>query len=390
MTTLGNKTNLVAASRQWAVRPADQRFWTLSDLFASTKRYAQESVVKTLPMSSCEVITPDGYDLALKGSGGNVAQFQNYSFGQFAGMCKAPASYLRELPAPLAAQCLNNGLSKIEGEQVLMFHQNGGLHLRCVTSDSYKRIWNYEIAEMALALEEGEGWRTPPARPCGIEGIETRIATDKDVLRNSSHPGLGIKVGDMISPAGLYASDHDCFIFQVNEERAIDGGDGEKLYRGVFWSNSEVGQAKFRATTFLYDSVCGNHIVWGARVVGEISIRHTGEARKAFSEAMAAVTDRMDASAQDDEHRIFKAKRLELADNKEDVISLIFGKGYGLSKRECEDAYIIAERNSEDHGNNPKSAWGFAAGVTRLSQAKFADNRDRMDRAAGRILEMAF
>jgi hypothetical protein len=100
-----------------------------------------------------------------------------------------------------------------------MFHTNGGLHLRCVTSDEYKRIWNYEIAELALALQENEGWKTPPARPCGVEGVPVRIATADDVLRNSSHPGLGIEVGDKISPAGLYASDHDCFIFQVNEDR---------------------------------------------------------------------------------------------------------------------------------------------------------------------------
>lgn len=385
------KRNLTAASNQWQVRPADERFWTLEELLNQTKTYAEESMVKTLPLSQCEVISPDGRDLQLMGpTKQNGAQFQHYAFGQFSGLCGAPASYLRSLPAPLAAQCLNNGLRNIKGDAALLFHKNGGLHLRCVTTDKYARIWNYEIASLALALEENEGWRTPPARPCGLPDIPVRAATQADVLRNSAHPQLGIKVGDQISPAGLYASNHDCFIFQVNEDKAIDGGDGESLYRGVFWSNSEVGAARFRATMFLYDTVCGNHIVWGAKVLAEISIRHTGEAHRVFSEAMATITGRMQRRATEDEHRIQGAKLKQLGQTKDEIVTLVFGKALGLSRRECEDAYTLAERYEDSHGNNPRSAWGFAAGVTRLSQQQYADKRDTMDRAAGRILDLAF
>ena len=388
MTTLSN--TLVAASQQWAVRPADQRFWDLQSLYAATKRYAEESRIKVLSLSQCEVKPKAGNDLVLCGPEGGEAQFQHYAFGQFSNICQAPASYLRTLPAPLAAQCLNNGLVKVDGTQNLMFHKNGGLHLRCVTSDRYQRIWDYEIAELALALEEQEGWRVPPARPCGLPGVPVKIATQSDVLQHSAHKSLGVRVGDEISPAGLYASDHDCFIFQVNEDRQIDGGNGEMLYRGVFWSNSEVGAARWRATMFLYDSICGNHIVWGAKTLAEISIRHTGEARRMFAEAMATVTQRSQVSAASDEARIREAKSHLLGQRKEDIITLIFGKQLGLSRSECEGAYVLADRHSDDHHSDPRSAWGFASGVTRLSQSKYADDRDRMDRSAGRILELAF
>jgi hypothetical protein len=382
---------LTTASRQWAIRPADQRFWTLSELLEKTRTYAEESRVKELALSTCTVQPTDDNDLLLYGpTRQHGAKFQHYAFGQFSNLCEAPASYLRQLPAPIAADCLNHGLSKIRGKQQIMFHQNGGLDVRCITSDRYSRIWNYEIAELALALEEGEGWKTPPARPCCLENVPTRIATEADVLRKSAHPSLGIKVGDEISPSGLYASDHDCFIFQVNEDRAIDGGDGESLYRGVFWGNSEVGAARFRATLFLYESVCGNHIVWGAKTLAEVSIRHTGEARRAFSEAMSSVTVRMNKQASEDENRIRLAKRYELAPSKDDIITLIYGKALGLSKSECEQAYVLAERHEDTHGNNPRSAWGYAAGVTRLSQQQYADKRDVLDRAAGKILELAF
>lgn len=383
-------SNLYQASRQWAERPADERFWTLAELYERTKEYADESVEASVPLHQCVVEPFRGQDLVLMGPSGGGATFQHYSFGQLSGIIKAPANYLRELPADLAARNMTHGLQQVRGQHNLLFHKNGGRQLRCVVSSQYSRIWNWEIAEMALALEEGEGWRTPPARPSGVEGIQKRVATEADVLRKSAHPSLGIKVGDTISPAGLYASDHDCFIFQVNEDRAIEGGNGETLYRGVFWQNSEVGDARFRATLFLYDSICGNHIVWGAKVLSEVSIIHKGDARQQFASAMAQITENMDRESSDDARRIQAAKRKLLGASKDEVVTLVFGKNFGLTRRECEDSYALAERHAEDHGNNPNSAWGFAAGVTRLSQGKFADKRNDMDRAAGRILEMAF
>lgn len=382
------KTNLTQASRQWSERPSDQRFWTLQELLDRTKLYAEQCVVKPVALSDC-LVTTNGDDLRLIGPEGGSAEFMHYSFGQISGLAQAPASYLRTLPAELAASCLNNGLERVNGEQSLMFHKNGGLHLRCVTSDKYARIWNWEVAELALALQEQEGWVTPPARPSGIPDVQTRIATQSDVLRNSAHPTLGIKVGDTISPAGLYASDHDCFIFQVNEEAVIDAGGGETMYRGVFWRNSEVGECKWRGTFFLYDSICGNHIVWGAKVLAEIAIRHTGRAREAFAEAMASVNAYISHAASEDEVRIKTAKSHVLGTNKDDIVKLVFGKQLGLSKRECEDAYVLAVRHNEDHGGDPTTAWGYAAGVTRLSQGRWADDRDRMDRSAGKIIEMA-
>lgn len=381
---------IVTASREWAIRPADQRFWTLADLHAKTKLYAQESRVQDLALSQCKVV-PAGENLLLEGPNGNQAEFQHYSFGQLCNIAEAPASYLRGLPAELASGCLNNGLARVDGTQRLMFHKNGGLHLRCVTSDSYQRIWNYEIAELAMLLEEQEGWQTPPARPCGLDNVPVRIATAEDVLKNSAHPDLGVKIGDEISPAGLYASDRDCFIFQVNDRYAVDGGDGEQLYRGVFWSNSEVGSARFKATLFLYESVCGNHICWSTKTLAEVAIRHTGEARAMFTQAMRTVSDKVQQSAHVDENRIARAKQFELGESKEEIVSLVFGKQLGLSKRECEDAYSLAERHEDEHGRNPRSAWGYAAGITRLSQGQpYQDARDRIDRAAGRTLELAF
>ena len=109
-----------------------------------------------------------------------------------------------------------------------------------------------------------------------------------------------------------------------------------------------------------------------------------------FTEAMATVTQRTQRGALEDKNRILSAKVYELGKTKDDIVTRVFGKQFGLTKSECEAAYTLAERYEDDHGNNPRSAWGYAAGVTRLSQQKYADQRDRMDRAAGKILELAF
>ena len=80
----------------------------------------------------------------------------------------------------------------------------------------------------------------------------------------------------MIAPAGLYASDHDCFAFMVNESVTVDDGSDGGLCRGFFVSNSEVGAASLKFTS-LYRSVCGNHIVWGAKQAQERHCPHRQE-----------------------------------------------------------------------------------------------------------------
>ena len=85
------------------------------------------------------------------------------------------------------------------------------------------------------------------------------------------------------SATTLYASDRDVFIFLVDENRPIDV-DGQTYFRGFLTWNSEVGKAAFGLQTFLYSRVCANRIIWGARDVEEIRIRHTSLAPDRFIE----------------------------------------------------------------------------------------------------------
>lgn len=383
---------LFKASHQWATRTADQRFWTLEEMLTVCKEYAAQAAESTVPAGSIRTEAADT-DVVVLADGGTPARTNHWSFGQLARMAGAPADYLRKLPAQLASDNINCGLRDRSKDQEradlkLMFHANGSLILRALTSEYYERIWNYEVASQLLGLLP-EGWRVPPARPATAGDPQARPATEADVLENrDGGGGLSINVGDMIAPAGIYASDHDMFVFMVNEDARINDGTPDGLSRGFFVSNSEVGAASLKLTTFLYRHVCGNHIVWGAENVRNLAIRHIGDARERSNYELTSGLDRYaNQSAALDEARIAGAKKHLLGTKKEDVLEFIFKRGI-LGKAQAESAYKLAD---EVEQLDPRSAWGFAQGVTRLSQeSPYGDARVKLDLAAGRVLQIAF
>lgn len=387
-------SNLYAASNQWANRPDDERFETLADLHTAVSGYKASSGTAVRRLADLRVEANAG-DVQLVGKAGVPAKLTHYAFGQFANRIGAPASYLRTLPPTLAAQNLNHGLARtgtgdgdLSKESQLYFHKNGSLVLRAVTGTGYTRIFDADITSRLLPLQDS-GWRVPPARPARAGQKGTRVATEADVLRNRM-PGLGIQVGDAIAPAGLYASDHDMFAFLVNEDRTVEV-EGAALCRGIFISNSEVGDKAFRATRFLYDAVCGNHIVWGAKDVSEVWIKHVGNAPdRAFGQLRVELRKYADASEAEDRDRITAAQQTIIASSKDEVLDKLFGlKSVGLGRKVLETAYNIAE--STPRYGNPKSVWGMVSGITEAAQlTPYADERVSIDRAAGKLLEVNF
>jgi hypothetical protein len=203
--------------------------------------------------------------------------------------------------------------------------------------------------------------------------------------------GLSIKLGDLIAPAGLYASDHDCFIFMVNEDFCLDVNPKERMARGFFIRNSEVGDARLEITMFYYSFVCGNHIVWGAEDVRRVSIVHRGRHAQSYEGRIRnAVWQLQNRSANEDKQRVIAAKNLIIDADPNKVPEVIFRRQLGIGKKQSEDAMKLATQYADVHGD-PRSAWGFAAGITRLSQSTgYTDNRDTLDSAASKVLALAW
>ena len=383
--------NLFKASNQWSTRPDDERFASLQELHDACCGYRASAGQAVIPFNSLRTEASDG-EVMLVGKANTPARLTHWAFGQLATAIAAPGAYLRTLPATLAAQNLNHGLAKAtdRSDRQVLFHQNGSLLTRAITSNHYTRIWNNDITSRLFNFQDA-GWAVPPARPVREGQAGSRIATDADVLTGAKH-GLSVKVGDAIAPAGLYASDHDLFAFMVNDGvRISEPGNSDGLARGFFISNSETGAASFVVTRFLYRTVCGNHIVWGAKQVSEFRLRHIGSADdRAFRELSGTITQYANESASDDEAKITRAYTHRLGVDKDSMLDSLFGqKALGLTRTTLASAHqacVELEPNLD-----PLSAWGMAQGLTRISQdATYGEDRVALDRAAGKVMALAF
>jgi hypothetical protein len=189
-----------------------------------------------------------------------------------------------------------------------------------------------------------------------------------------------------------YASDHDLFVFLTDQQRTIEV-DGARLFRGFFVENSEVGAASFRVTLFLYDAVCSNVIVWGVRNVKEVTLRHVGRIRDEVlgegSRVLPTLAAYAASSAHEQEQQITRAQRTLVADTRDEVISTLLGRRLGLTESALDAAYTIASETPR-YGD-PRSVWGVVNGLTEYSQrTAHADERIALDRAAGRVMQIAF
>lgn len=380
------------ASNQWATRPADQRFWDMDELYGAVVNIRDHSKMHRTPEHNLRV-EAFGDSLQLVGQTGATAEVSHYAFGQLCGRARnadgtsAPASWLRGVPATLAAQSINHGLKvseRDEREARLLIYQNGGNLVRSISTEMFTPIWNADI--VARLRDLGGNWRPAPAYPTHQDGERTRIATAEDVAAS-----LTIREGDTIAPAGLYASAEDMFIFLVDPERVIRDGSAEGLQRGFIVQNAEVsGKLSFRVLTFYLRGVCGNHIIWDASGITEVKVKHVGTAPdKAFHRLSVAVGEYANASAYDAEERIRAAQTREIAGTREEVLDALFSKrSLGLSRKVLEASYDLVEAHPED--GSPRSPWGMAQGLTRYSQTVTAnaDTRTALDVSAGKVLDL--
>lgn len=364
---------LFQANRQWATRPADQRFTSLQELHDAVTAHKAASGEAIVNTTDLRVEAVDG-DLKLVGKTGTPATMTHWSMGQICQDAKAPAGYLRDLPATLAAQNINHGLkvnTKIGDKSALLFgRDNGSLVLRGAVSQMYKRIWNSDITSRLLRLQaQNPNWKNPLAYANG-------------------------KFGAAMVPSGLYASDHDMFAFLVDESKTFEGSP-KGLNRGFFTWNSEVGAQSYGFMGFYYDRVCGNNIVWGAEDVFGIKIRHVGQAdEKAFRQLAIQMVKYSESESGKVEKMIQKAKAMELGSTTEEILDKVFGFAQKqkttalLSQGRIEKAIETAQNRTERYGN-PNTLWSVVSGLTENSQEiEHADRRLEVDKAAGKLLNV--
>jgi hypothetical protein len=366
-----NMSTIMTASNQWASRPADQRFTSLDALVAHTAHQRQISKGVAISSRRIHAAPVEGDDsrrqLVVVGPDGAPSNPTHWAFGQLAARVKAPAGYLRSLPADIAADCINDGLLRRDAMDIgALLRSEEQVELAAVTGPNYGRIWNEDIArELRNRFGDGvTGDFTVPG--------EFGIGLDKVTKANTT----------------IYASDRDMFVFLADEKNRIEvpnrrNGQTGEMARGFFVWNSEVGSKTLGIATFLFDYVCSNRIVWGAEGYQEITLRHTVSAPDRFIEEVTPAIEsyaRKSSASITDAIAAAKSKRLD-RDKVEDFLTKRFSRT---------QAAAIAKVHMDEENRPIESLWDATVGATAYARGiKHQDDRVELEREAGKIMAMA-
>ena len=354
----------MVVSKQWASRPNDQRFLTLGDLSAKVSERRRQYIQQDVALDCMQVQSTHDGDIVLQNNdGSSPAHLTNWAFGQLAARASAPAGYLRKLPAEIAVQALQWSMETHERKQEdgndvkLLIQRNGETWLRSCTSPTYGRIYDADVVDAIVKSVDQNIWRVPSASYSGT-----------DPLRATT----------------LYASDHDIFIFLVDEGRDIEAG-GENLKRGFYCWNSEVGASTFGLASFTYDRVCDNRIIWGCGNFTELKIRHTsGGPHRFLQQAAPALKRFAESSDKIIDATVVKAKATSVGKNREEVLKWMAARGF--TKAQASNAYDKARQ--DPRGYDPTSVWGLVQGVTDSAHSiSFQDDRIELETKAGNLLD---
>lgn len=351
--------------RQWASRPADERFTSLIEMQAAlhAKRAISRAVV-TSSRSLRAVPTADNRGLEIVSKAGVPYAPTHWAFGQLSSLVGAPAGYLRTLPAPMAADCINFGLQvERDAQDVGVLISGGGSNtLRAATGPQYGRIWNADIVD-ALVDRFGDGvngqWKVP-----GEWGRKVVVNRDNTTL---------------------YAGDRDLFVFLCDEDNRLPvatrvGGQSDTLARGFLISNSEEGSATLQFRAFLFDYVCGNRIIWGAQEVANVKIRHTASAPDRYvDEVLPLVQAYAQSSGAGIVDRVLLAQQTKV-DKLDTFLASRFGPR--VAQR------IVAAHATDEH-RPMETVWDVVTGVTAYARGiPFAGDRAAVEAQAGDILDL--
>jgi hypothetical protein len=371
--SVATETVLTRASKEWWKRPDDERYLTLKHLYENTRHRADWSETRTVLNSSLVArgTSLDG-ELSIEHEELGTLDPTHWSLGQLATISHTPAKWIREVaPHPtgsaIAAHAINLGLRRLADRaevQVVKMPRLPGLpdgRLRCIVGPDYGRIHDHEVVRAVMDANEDGRWHVPAASYAA-----------KNPKRATT----------------LYASDRDVFIFLVDEKNPISvtvDGAVRNLFRGFMVWNSEVGHHKFGFMTFLYDFVCDNRMVWGAREVKEITIKHTKNAPDRFArEVRPLLRAYAEASVVDVEAQLERATRKKVGTSDEEVMAWL--RRHEFTKKESEA--IVRTAKVEEGG--ARTVWELVNGGTAVARAiPHNDDRVLLERRVSGLLKAA-
>lgn len=372
--------NIGRVSSEWFSRPDDERYLSLTELYDAVKARADRAKTRTVESRAVRVEASredaERLSLIVPGQEQPIAP-THWSFGQLCNLVGAPASYMRQLPAPLAGINMQHGLLSHRAELVKTLETDDGrIALRAVTGPDYGRIWDHELVAAVMRIAgNGVGdtiWKVPGVLDWATMTHNPFVDVTKDTTT-------------------LYASDRDVFLFLVDDTHPIEvgrlpNGEPDLYFRGFYCWNSEVGSKTLGIASFYLRAVCMNRNLWGVEGFEEISIRHSKFAAQRFAhEAAPALTSFANSSPAPFVAGIKAARERIVARTDEDRETFLRKRGFS----KAETGKII-ETVLQEEGRPPESIFDFVAGMTAHARTKaHQDSRLELEGKAKTLLEKA-
>ncbi|UXS53077.1 DUF932 domain-containing protein [Agrobacterium tumefaciens] len=367
-------------SSEWFSRPDDERYLSLTELYGAVKARADRATARTIESRAVRVEASrdntERLSLVVPGQEQPIAP-THWSFGQLCSLVGAPATYMCQLPAPLAGINLQHGLLSHRAELVKTLEaEDGRVELRAVTGPDYGRIWDHELVAAVMKIAGN-----------GVDDTMWKVPGVLDWATMTHNPFVDVTKDSTT----LYASDRDVFLFLVDDTHPIEAGrlaNGEPdlYFRGFYSWNSEVGSKSLGIASFYLRAVCMNRNLWGVENFEEITIRHSKFAAQRFAhEAAPALTSFANSSPAPFIAGIKAAREKIVARTDEDRESFLRRRGFS----KAETGRII-ETVLQEEGRAPESVFDFVQGMTAHARTKaHQDMRLELEGKAKTLLERA-
>lgn len=339
-------TNLTQANQELFRRRDDERFSDLDALAGFCREQKQQSTDRWHPPQKLRAVPrDDSFALAI-GDDGEFA-LNAWSFGQLCGLAHVSRDTVNRLRPETATRVFADTLPYGQKPLQLLTAES---HVRSIHGVSYTRLHNIDVVNLA-----------------------------REVATDFTPPQAG-----MNGATGLYAGEEDMFCFLIDPTGWVEIGD-QTFAPGFFLWNSEVGKRSVGISTFWFQAVCQNHIVWDAVDVVELTRKHTANVGSVLTEIRRAIDSLV---ARRDERRdgfvkvIGKAMKERLGSDADEVLKELSKSG--IPRNLAKEALEIARQQGAF------TIFALVDALTRLGgRVQNAGDRLDIDAKAAQLLLLA-
>ena len=353
-------TSAVVDGLGWIQRRAPRIYTGMDGLLGHLQERsakARSVVAKSRSIELTYIPNPQTKDetnkLALVTKTGAI-EMTHWSFGQLCQLAKAPASFMRQLPAMLVANNIDYCLNVLrEVEDVQVYRDEA--ELRAITGPTYGRIDDADVVSSINTILDDGRW----------------VAAE----------------GHM----GLRATDRSLQMFLIDKANPVvvgkaPNGQDDVLYRGLRISNSEVGYSSLAVDGFLFRSFCQNGMIFGMKDQARFTIRHSKAAPHRWAREIQPAIEQYAAT---DGMKLIEAvnaaKEAQVAKDDDAAVKFLNNMSFSMA-----DSKRIIELVQQEEGTHARSAWSMVQGITAHARSiTGTEERADVERAAGRIWERA-